>query len=104
MGTDEFEQMTAARLMPVVVQGKPSMRWITPAGQREEGGDCLIYAYPLGGRQVAASLSTLQPYQLVKKNASYAVGCRRCGATLAHARMCPPRMLAQPADDGLDDG
>ncbi len=43
--TDEFEQMTAARLMPVTVNGKASMRWITPAGQREEGGDCMVYAY-----------------------------------------------------------
>lgn len=43
--TDEFEQMTAARLMPVVVQGKASMRWITPAGHREEGGDGMVYAY-----------------------------------------------------------
>lgn len=43
--TDEFQQMTAARLLPVVVQGKASMRWITPRGQREEGGDCMIYAY-----------------------------------------------------------
>ena len=44
-GTDEFEQMTAARLMPVTVQGKSSMRWITPHGKREEGGDCMVYAY-----------------------------------------------------------
>lgn len=43
--TDEFEQMTAARLMPVTVQGKSFMRWITPAGKREEGGDCMVYAY-----------------------------------------------------------
>lgn len=43
--TDEFEQMTASRLMPVVVQGKASMRWITPQGKREEGGDCMVYAY-----------------------------------------------------------
>ena len=43
--TDEFEQMTAARLMPVVIQGKSFMRWITPAGKREEGGDCMIYSY-----------------------------------------------------------
>jgi phage terminase large subunit GpA-like protein len=43
--TDEFEQMTAARLLPVVVQRKPGMRWITPAGRREEGGDCMVYAY-----------------------------------------------------------
>jgi phage terminase large subunit GpA-like protein len=43
--TDEFEQMTAARLLPVVVQGKASMRWITPQGHKEEGGDCMVYAY-----------------------------------------------------------
>lgn len=43
--TDEFEQMTAAKLMPVVVQGKHTMRWITPQGKREEAGDCMIYAY-----------------------------------------------------------
>lgn len=43
--TDEFEQMTAARLMPVVVQGKSSLRWLTPQGKREEGGDCMVYAY-----------------------------------------------------------
>ena len=45
IATDEFEQMTAARLMPVVVQGKQSMRWITPGGKREEAGDCQVYAY-----------------------------------------------------------
>ena len=43
--TDEFEQMTAARLMPVVVQGKASMRWVTPHGKREEGGDAMVYSY-----------------------------------------------------------
>jgi phage terminase large subunit GpA-like protein len=43
--TDEFEQMTAARLLPVVVQGKHAMRWITPQGKREEGGDGMVYAY-----------------------------------------------------------
>ena len=43
--TDEFEQMTAARLLPVVVQGKHSMRWITPQGKREEAGDGMVYAY-----------------------------------------------------------
>lgn len=43
--TDEFEQMTAARLLPVVVKGKHSMRWITPQGTREEGGDAMVYAY-----------------------------------------------------------
>lgn len=43
--TDEFEQMTAARLLPIVVQGKQAMRWITPQGKREEAGDCMVYAY-----------------------------------------------------------
>ena len=43
--TEEFEQMTAARLMPVVVQGKASMRWVTPHGKREEGGDAMVYSY-----------------------------------------------------------
>lgn len=43
--TDEFEQMTAARLLPAVVQGKHVMRWITASGKREEGGDCQVYAY-----------------------------------------------------------
>jgi phage terminase large subunit GpA-like protein len=43
--TDEFEQMTAAKLLPATVQGKKVMRWITPSGKREEGGDCMVYAY-----------------------------------------------------------
>lgn len=43
--TDEFEQMTAAKLMPVTVQGKHTMRWITPQGTREEGSDAMVYAY-----------------------------------------------------------
>lgn len=43
--TDEFEQMTAAKLLPAVVQGKRVMRWLTPAGKREEAGDCMVYAY-----------------------------------------------------------
>lgn len=43
--TDEFEQMTAAKLLPATVQGKRVLRWITPSGKREEGGDCMVYAY-----------------------------------------------------------
>jgi phage terminase large subunit GpA-like protein len=43
--TDEFEQMTAAKLMPVTINGRRQMRWVTPAGKREEGGDCMVYAY-----------------------------------------------------------
>ena len=37
--------MTAARLMPATVNGKAVMRWITKPGQREEAGDCQVYAY-----------------------------------------------------------
>jgi len=43
--TDEFEQMTAAKLMPVTVDRKLFMRWITPRGHREEASDCMVYAY-----------------------------------------------------------
>jgi phage terminase large subunit GpA-like protein len=43
--TDEFEQMTAARLMPVTVGGQPGMRWMTPSGVRDEASDCMVYAY-----------------------------------------------------------
>lgn len=43
--TDEFEQMTAARLMPVTVAGRHMNRWITPGGHREEAGDCMVYAF-----------------------------------------------------------
>jgi phage terminase large subunit GpA-like protein len=43
--TDEFEQMTAAKLMPVVRQGKHSMVWLTAQGKREEAGDGMVYAY-----------------------------------------------------------
>jgi phage terminase large subunit GpA-like protein len=43
--TDEFEQMTAAKLVPVTIQGRRAMRWVTPAGHREEAGDCMVYAY-----------------------------------------------------------
>ncbi|PZP97515.1 MAG: terminase [Variovorax paradoxus] len=42
---DEFEQMTAARLVPVVVQGRRFLRWETPQGKREEAGDGMVYAY-----------------------------------------------------------
>ena len=55
--TDEHEQMTAARLMPVVVQGRAALRWITPHGQREEAGDCMVYAY------AAAAYLGIQTYR-----------------------------------------
>jgi phage terminase large subunit GpA-like protein len=43
--TDEFEQMTAEKLMPIVVAGKQKFRWINPPGKRNEGTDCMVYAY-----------------------------------------------------------
>jgi phage terminase large subunit GpA-like protein len=44
-GTDEFEQMTAEKLMPVVINGKNSFRWTNPPGKRNEATDCMVYAY-----------------------------------------------------------
>lgn len=81
VGTDEYEQMTAARLVPVVVQGKASMRWVTPAGKREEGGDCMVYAY------AAACHRGIQSH----REPSWA---RR------EARYCPaaPDLFSAPAD------
>ena len=43
--TDEFEQMTASRLVPVKVRKATVMRWVTPPGHREEASDCFVYAY-----------------------------------------------------------
>jgi phage terminase large subunit GpA-like protein len=37
--------MTAAKLMPVTVNGKRVMRWITPAASAKRRGDCMVYAY-----------------------------------------------------------
>jgi phage terminase large subunit GpA-like protein len=43
--TDEFEQMTAPKLMDAVVNHKQVKRWITPPGHRDEASDCMVYAY-----------------------------------------------------------
>ena len=79
--TDEFEQMTAARLLPVVVQGKASMRWTTPQGKREEGGDAMVYAY------AAACYLGIQTY-------------REPGWARREAKYSPrePDLFAQPAN------
>lgn len=45
LDTDEFEQMTAARLLPVVSKGRRVLRWITPQGKRDEALDCMVYGY-----------------------------------------------------------
>lgn len=42
---DEYEQMTAARLVPVVERGATVMRWRTPKGKKDEASDCMVYAY-----------------------------------------------------------
>ena len=79
--TDEYEQMTAARLMPVVVQGRASMRWITPHGHREEAGDCMVYAY------AAACHLGIQTY-------------REPGWARREAKFCPrePDLFNKPDD------
>lgn len=44
-GTDEFEQLTAERLVTKYVKGQPRMEWIKPNGRRNEALDCAVYAY-----------------------------------------------------------
>ena len=84
--TDEYEQMTAARLMPVTVQGKASLRWITPHGHREEGGDCMVYAY------AAACHLGIQTY-------------REPGWARREAKFCPrePDLFAGTSNSTLTD-
>jgi len=43
--TDEFEQMTAERLVTKYFKGHPRMEWIKPNGRRNEALDCAVYAY-----------------------------------------------------------
>ena len=43
--TDEFEQMTAERLMPIVVNGRQQFRWMLTPGKRNEAGDCMVLSY-----------------------------------------------------------
>lgn len=44
-GTDEFEQMTAERLITKYFKGHARMEWHKPAGKRNEALDCFKYAY-----------------------------------------------------------
>lgn len=85
LDTDEFEQMTAARLMPATVNGRHVMRWITPAGKREEGGDGQIYAY------AAACWLGIQTY-------------REPGWARREARYCPrdQGLFDAPAEPSAD--
>lgn len=43
--SDEFEQMTAERLLPCSINGQRQFRWTLPAGERNEALDCWVYAY-----------------------------------------------------------
>lgn len=43
--TDEYEQMTAERLVTKYAGGRPRLEWIKPAGRRNEALDCAVYAY-----------------------------------------------------------
>jgi phage terminase large subunit GpA-like protein len=39
-----FEQITAERLVTRYVKGRPKLEWVKPAGKRNEGLDCAVYA------------------------------------------------------------
>jgi phage terminase large subunit GpA-like protein len=43
--TDEFEQLTAERLVTKYIKGHPRLEWIKPNGKRNEALDCCVYAY-----------------------------------------------------------
>lgn len=43
--TDEFEQLTAERLVTRYVKGHARMEWVKPPGKRNEALDCAVYAY-----------------------------------------------------------
>ncbi|WP_287278638.1 terminase gpA endonuclease subunit, partial [Ralstonia sp.] len=43
-GTDEFEQLTAERLVTRYNKGFSRMEWIKPPGRRNEALDCYVYA------------------------------------------------------------
>ena len=42
---DEFEQLTAERLITKYIKGHPRMEWVKPNGKRNEALDCCVYAY-----------------------------------------------------------
>ncbi|MCX8016439.1 MAG: phage terminase large subunit family protein [Rhodocyclaceae bacterium] len=44
-GTDEFEQLTAERLVTKYIKGHARMEWVKPSGRRNEALDCAVYAY-----------------------------------------------------------
>lgn len=43
--TDEFEQMTAERLVTKYVKGQARLEWFKPNHKRNEALDCMVYAY-----------------------------------------------------------
>ncbi len=42
--TDEFEQLTAERLVTKYIKGHARMEWVKPNGRRNESLDCAVYA------------------------------------------------------------
>lgn len=42
--TDEFEQLTAERLVTRYVKGQAKLEWVKPNGRRNEALDCAVYA------------------------------------------------------------
>ena len=42
---DEFEQLTAERLITKYFKGHPKLEWFLPPGKRNEALDCAVYAY-----------------------------------------------------------
>lgn len=101
--TDEFEQMTAARLMPVVVQGKANLRWITPAGKREEAGDCMVYAYAAA---CFKGIQTFRESSWAIREAKYSVAAPAAPAkpTLAPADQAAQAPKTKPQRKAADDG
>ncbi len=43
-GTDEYDQLTAERLVTKYVKGHARMEWVKPNGRRNEALDCAVYA------------------------------------------------------------
>lgn len=43
--TDEFEQLTAERLVTKYVKGRARLEWVKAASKRNEALDCAVYAY-----------------------------------------------------------
>ena len=96
--TDEFDQMTASRLMPVTVQGKQSMRWITPSGKREEAGDCQVYAYAIA---CYLGIQTYREPSWARREAKYAPREPDLFAAGMQPAEEPPAQLQAPPEQAV---